>query len=378
MAELFENSEVNRDQRWQLMLQLIAASLACHVIVLAGFLYVPGVRAALDIARLIGNTGFVDKPYVKTEIDEVQMLSLAGNKFHYPPGYFATEEQLALAQAQSQAGANMSFPPVTFPSNSQIQISTPTPVPTPEFLPTPPAPSPASSASPASAIGGTTAKTDNARSASDEKPKNPEEVEKELQKIASENSVARPSEDEINTRPLKDWLARANELKVKGALDLSSAVEITIAATLNSDCKLTDAKVIQKSGDARLTEVAKEMVSAIGDSGMLSFLRDPKKVKDPGVFGCDPIPLQLTMKLDQSEINAKVESQADTPERAAQMARGYNGLLSVGQLVKQGKDEEAIYKNTRVTSEGKQIIVSFTMPRETASEMLKKQLPPSS
>lgn len=369
MAELFENSEVNRDLRWQLMLQLIAASLAFHVIVLAGLLYVPGFRAAFDIARLVGNTGFVDKPYEKTEIDDIKMLSLADDKFHYPPGYFATAEQLALAQA------NTSLPPVTFPSNNLIQLSTPRPVPTPEVLPSPPSPSP--SASPAPAIEETTAQAD-AKGASDDKPKNPEDVEKELQKIASENSVARPNEDEINTRPLKDWLARANELKVKGGLDLSSAVEITIAATLSSDCKLTDARVIQKSGDARLTEVAKEMVSAIGDSGLLSFLRDPKKVKDPGVFGCDPIPLQLTMKLDQSEINAKVESQADTPERAAQMARGYNGLLSVGQLVKQGKDEEAIYKNTRVTSEGKQIIVNFTMPRETASEMLKKQLPPSS
>ena len=108
---------------------------------------------------------------------------------------------------------------------------------------------------------------------------NREEVEQQLNKIATENSVARPNENEINTRPLKDWLARANALRDKGELDLNSEVEITIAAKLNPDCKLRDAVVLQKSGDARLTDVAKDMVSAIGDSGMLSFLRDPQKVE---------------------------------------------------------------------------------------------------
>ena len=368
MAELFENFEINREPRWRTLVRLIGGSLALHVIVLGGLIYVPAVRDALNIAALLGNTGFVDKPYAKTEIGEdVKMLALATEKFHYPAGYFATDAQL---QALAQAQTNTFVPPRTFPAYRQRPKNTPTPTPTPEA-----SPSPDPSASPDQDV---SAQTETAKKTSDSEAKNPEQVEQELQKIANENSVARPNENEINTRPLKEWLARANELKVRGELDLSSEVEITIAAKLNSDCRLSEAKVIQKSGDARLTDVAKEMVSAIGDSGMLSFLRDPKKVKDPGILGCDEIPLQLTVKLDQNEISAKVESQADSAERAAQMAKGYNGLLSVGQLVKQGHDEEAIYKNTQVTAEGKQIIVSFTMPRQTASEMLKKRLPPSS
>jgi hypothetical protein len=369
MAELFANFEVNRDQPWRTLLQLCGASLAFHLVVLGGLIYVPAVRDALNIAALIGNTGFVDKPYEKTAVEDVQMLSLANNKFHYPPGYFLTDaELLALAQPQSNT-----FPaPIAFPRYKERIISTPTPTPTPE-----PSPSPSPNPSPERVL---QAQADTAKQTSDadaKSPEDPEEIEKKLQDIARENSVARPNEDEINTRPLKEWLARANELKLKGGLDLTKELEITIAATLNSACRLTDAKVLQKSGDERLTDVAKEMVSAIGDSGMLSFLRDPKKVKDPATLGCDEIPLQLTIKLDQNQISATVESQADSPERAAQMAKGYNGLLSVGQLVKQGHDEEAIYKNTRVTAEGKQIIVSFSMPRQTAGEMLQKQLPPS-
>jgi len=364
MAELFAESLINREPRWPVLLKLTGASLAVHIATLAILFYVPGVREAFNIAAMLASAGYVDKAYDKTDITEdVQMVALA-DKFRYPPGYFAPDIP------------NSPAPPVQFPainlSPRRVEPeSTPTPSPEPSPEPSP-APSSSPLASPAPTAPNTAANSSTAADAKD-----PEEVEQQLNKIATENSVARPNENEINTRPLKDWLARANSLRDKGELDLNSEVEITIAAKLNTDCKLSDAKVIQKSGDARLTDVAKDMVTAIGDSGMLSFLRDPQKLKDSQVLGCDEIPLQLTMKLDKDEISARVESQADSPERAAQMAKGYNGLLTVGQLVKQGRDEEMVYKNTRVTAEGKQIIVSFTMPRQTASEMLKKQLPPS-
>lgn len=347
------------------MLKLTGASAALHLTLLALLFYVPGVRDTFNIAALLSNTGYVDRAYTRTEVGEdVQLLTLAGDKFRYPPGYFATESELAMAQVQ----ANAASPAVT-PANVQPEMF-PRPSPTPEPSPSP---SPTPDASPTA-----TANTAVASNPTPTEPKSPEQAEKELDKIASENNVVRPNENEINTRPLKDWLARSNALRDKGDLDLDSAIEILIAANLNTDCKLSDAKVIQRTGDARLIEVAKDMVAAIGDSGMLSFLRDPNKIKDQTGLRCDEMPLQLTIKLDQNEIVAKVESQADSPERAVQMARGYNGLLAIGQFAKRGKDEEVLYKNTKVTAEGKQIVVNFSMPRETASEMLKKQLPPAS
>ena len=362
MAELFEESIINRVPRWPVMLKLTGASVALHLTLLALLFYVPGVRDTFNIAAFLSDTEYVDRDYTRSQIgDEAHIVTL-GNKFRYPPGYFATELELAMAQVQP--------PPPPMPQiNVQPEV-TPSPSPSPEPSPSPsamPSASPTASGSPV--VAENTTPTD---------PKTPAEAEKELNKIAAENNVVRPSENEVNTRPLKDWLARSNTLKEKGDLDLNSAVEIQIAAKLNGDCKLSDANVIQKSGDARLIEVAKDMVAAIGDSGMLSFLRDPNKVKDQTTIRCDEMPLQLTIKLDQNEIVAKVESQADSPERAVQMARGYNGLLAIGQFAKRGKDEEVLYKNTKVTAEGKQIVVNFSMPRQTASEMLKKQLPPAS
>jgi hypothetical protein len=361
MSELFADSQINREPRWPILVRLTGASLALHAALLACLLYVPGLRDAFNIAALVANTRYGDRAYTKTEVGEdVRMLTLAHDKFRYPPGYFATEEQLRALAEQAAPVPQMTFTP-------SRAAEVPTPVPTPE-----PSPSVSSEASPAATADPIV--TADSKAA---EHKIEEETEQQLDKIAADNNVLRPSENDINTLPLKDWLARANALRDKGQLDLSSEIEITIAASLNTDCKLTNPNVIQKSGDSRLIEVAKDMVSAIGDSGMLSFLRDPRKVTDPSKLSCDAMPLHLTIKLDQNEIAASVESEADTPERAVQMAKGYNTLLAVGEFAKRGRDEEILYRNTKVTSEGKQIVVNFSMPRPTASEMLKKQLPPS-
>lgn len=361
MSDLFADSQINRQPRWPILSILTGASLVLHAVLLASLVYVPGLRDAFNIATLLSNTGYVDQSYSKTEVgDNAQVLTLATDKFRYPPGYFATEEQL-----RAVALPTPSIPRIAYTQNFVRHI--PAPTTTPEA-----APSLSPEETPAATMDGKVA-----ASPKSEDPNTPEETEQELDKIASENNVVRPSENEINIRPLKDWLARANALRDKGQLDLSSEIEITIAASLGTDCKLTDPSVIQKTGDARLIEVAKDMVSAIGDSGMLSFLRDPRKVTDPTKLTCDAMPLQVTIKLDQNDIAAKVETQADSPERAIQMAKGYNTLLALGELAKRGHDEETLYRNTKVTSEGKQILVNFSMPRQTASEILKKQLPPS-
>lgn len=361
MQNLFANFEVNREPRWQGLLALVGLSLFLHGTAVALVVYVPAVRDTLNIATLIGSTGYSDRPYEKTTVGEaVDIIEV--EKFRYPPGYFAVDA--LIADAAVEASASTAPKIISEARNQPKESVTPTPTPTPE-------PSPTLTA------GNESATTDQVVSGNvgGTEPKSAEQADKELDKIAADNSVLRPSEKDINTRPLKDWLARANELKEKGELDLGSQVEITIAATLNSDCKLDEAVVKQKSGDARLIGVAREMVSAISDSRMLSFLRDPKKINASNEMQCEPIPLQLSIRLDQNEISARVESQADSAERANEMARGYNGLLTLGQFAKRGHDEEVLYKSTQVTAEGRIIVVSFSMPRQTAGEMLRKQLP---
>src|SRR6185503_1601399 len=92
MAALFANFEVNQQPRWPILSELLVGSVAVHALAIACALFVPGIRDAFNLASLISDTKFVDKPYERTVIgDDVQLIDLASNKFHYPPGYWAPE-----------------------------------------------------------------------------------------------------------------------------------------------------------------------------------------------------------------------------------------------------------------------------------------------
>ncbi|MBA3765919.1 MAG: hypothetical protein H0W99_02810 [Acidobacteria bacterium] len=348
LAELLENFEINREPRWPILSRLAAASLVLHAALVASAIYVPGVRSALNIAYLFSDAKYVDEDYNRTAVGErAQMIDLAHEKFQYPEGYFST----AAAQPDPLA------PQIIMETQPAPVFTPPKPVPTPTPAPTPAAsPTPQPSASPSIVPG-----TDQTVAAG----KTKEEAEKDLNKIATENNVERPSEDAINKKPLKDWLARANELKVKGQLDLNQAIEMIIEAQLDEDGTLHDPVVIQKTGDPRLIEVAKDLIAAIGDSKVLGFMKkDAKK-------------LRITVKLDQNEVVAKVESEVATPERAKELSQGYTLLLLGGAFARKGQDEEILYKSTSVSADGKQVVVNFKMPRTVAGAMLSKHVPTS-
>ena len=354
MTELFDNFEINREPRWPILLRLVGCSFALHVLFVLLVLYVPGVRNALNIGYMLSSAGYVDKAYNKTSIeDRATVIDLANEKFQYPEGYFATtapQPDPLAAQVIEQANA---APPPQMPKI----IPTPTPLPSP-----PPSPSPLPSASPSAS--GTT------EAAVADKPKTPEEIDQDLNKVAAENNITRPDEGAINKRPLKDWLARANQMKVKGELDLSGVIELVIEAEIDPSGKLQNSKIVQKTGDPKLVAVTTDFVAALSDSNVLYFLKDPE-------FPNDNRKMRLTVRMDQAEVLAHVETEARTPERAKELATGYNGLLFLGQLQKKGKDEEVIYKNTKISADGKQVIVDFKMPRADAGAMLSKQVPAS-
>ena len=65
-------------------------------------------------------------------------------------------------------------------------------------------------------------------------------------------------------------------------------------------------------------------------------------------------------------------TEVESEDRARQMASAYNFLLAAGVKAKGGQDEEDYYKNTKISADGKQIIVNFSMPRAAVSEKLTK------
>ncbi len=358
MAELFTNFEVNNELRWPIILRLLGGSLVAHLLLIACLMYVPAFRDAFNLASLIADTNFVDKPYAQTEIGEdVQIVELTGEKFHYPEGYFATDFQ---SQALPQIA-----PAAQIISQAQpIKVSTPEPSPLPS-------PSPALTASPSpvpSPSSPAVAKASPSPAASPGSAKlTPEEAQKELEKTAAQNNIELPKENEINKKALKDFAIYANDLKNKGQLDLNKPFEIVIEAELDGNGKLKDPKFTKKEGDQNLVDLFGRMIAALNDSGFLVYLK-PIDKDNPGTK------VVFTIKQGETEVLASVESEASSDDNARVLAKGFNAALMIGAESRAGKDEEILLRNTSASQNGKKIIFNFTMPRQAVVDLIKKQL----
>jgi hypothetical protein len=352
MAELFEKFEINRESRRATLLRLLSASLLFHLGIVWAALYVPAFRDALNVASLIANTRFVEKPYVATEIgDDVQLLDLAKEKFHYPAGYFATDFNAGSQPGTVAAQFDPFAPKIISRASDERQEPAPSPSPSPS-------PSVAvASASPSPATNANTAEL------------NPEEAQKKLEQSAAENNIQLPSENEINKQVLKDFAAFANDLKNQGKLDLNKPFEIVIEAELDENGKLKDPRVTRKAGDENLVDLFTRMISALNDSGLLIYLK-PINNDNPGAK------IVFTIKQGENEVEAQVESEAKSTDSARILAKALNGSLVLGALSRKGKDEAELMKNTNVAPDGRRILINFSMSRQSLVDMIKKQLEP--
>ena len=368
MAELFANFEVNRVSRWPVISKLLAGSLALHVLTTAGVIFVPGVRDAFNLASLISDTRFVDKPYERTEIgDDVQWVELTSTKFHYPEGYFVPE---------GQPGALPPIPPVAPPqfivqarppASVQPELGpSPSPSPSPPPLSTP-SPGPLTTASPSQAVAQT--KTTPTPTPAQSPALTADQAQTELDKAAKKNNLDLPKENEINKKAMKDFATYALDLKNQGKLDLNKPFEIVIEAELDQDGKLKNAKFTKKAGDPNLVDLFGRMVSALNDSGFLIYLK-PVDKDNPGSR------VVFTIKQGETEVLATVESEASSIDSARLLAKGFNAALAFGAQSRAGKDEEALLRNTSAEPVGKKIVFNFTMPRQAVVDLIKKQLAP--
>ena len=375
MTELFENFEVNRDSRWAVVLmRLIGASLVLHLVFLWMMIYVPVFRDTLNIAALIATTKFVDKDYVSTQIgDDVQLIELTNEKFHYPPGYFALDAQLnGQLPAQAGAAADPFAPKIVSQWNPSKNVN-------PEQSPSP-SPEASASASPAASPGASPAASTSPSAIAQTSPspsansntntKLPvEEAQKKLEQTAKENNLPLPEENQINKRVLKDFATYANDLKKQGKLDLNKPFEIMIEARMDENGKLQNARFMKQVGDANLIDLFGKLVAALNDSGFLIYLQ-PISKDNPGAR------VVITVKQGETEVLASVESETSSTARAESLAKTLNTLLFFGAGSRAGKDEEVIMKNTNAAPDGKKVVVNFSMPRQSVVDMIKKQLEP--
>lgn len=355
MSELFEKFEVNREPRWHVLTKLVGASLVLHLVFVWMVIYVPAFRDTLNIAALIASTKFVERDYEATQIGDVQMVQLS-DRFHYPEGYFALDQQITTGQIPGQAPAVDPFAPkIISQASKESRVN-------PETSPSPsPSASPVASPSPSAAAV--------AQASPSASPLTPEQAQQELEKTAEQNNVKLPEENEINKKVLKDFAVYANDLKNQGKLDFEKPFEIEIEAKLDEKGKLKDAKFTKKTGDENLVELFGRLVAALNDSGFLTYLQ-PISKDNPGAT------VKITIKQGEKDVLASVASEASSTERAESLAKALNNLLYFGASSRAGHDEEVLMKNTNATPDGKRVMVNFSMPRQSVIDMIKKNLEP--
>lgn len=337
-AGLFESFEVNREPFWPRVRWLLVGSIVWHLVAMFVIVMVPQVRNTLAIATIFSDSSFVDRPYDKTEIENLgEITEITTEQFRYPDGYFQV------------ANGEMPFPMPT-PTPNLIVSAPFTPVPVP--LDPVAAPSPSPTGSPLVASNATPTPSPNAEQDAARK-----KAEEELDKVAAENGVKRPNE--INTRPFTDLLKAAKKRRDEKQLNLDGVIELTVDADRSPDGKLMNAKVTDKRGDKVLELTALEFIAALSDSGVLIFLEDAKH-------------LRVSVKLDQTTVEIVAATEVDSEERARQLERTYGLMIVLGRLAKQGKDEEVYYNHTQVSSKEKEVSVKFAMPRAEMGALLSK------
>lgn len=169
----------------------------------------------------------------------------------------------------------------------------------------------------------------------------------------------------INSAPLKAWLAHAKHQKDSGKLDLSVSRAITVEADRADDGTLSNAVISGASAsEPQFRELAQVFVTALNDSHALSFLQDVSRVR-------------MTFALDGERFSSDVTSATPSLQRAEEMVRGYRAMINVARLMQRGSDRAVVLNNMKISSSGKQLVMSLVMSREQVGNLLLKQITPN-
>jgi len=180
---------------------------------------------------------------------------------------------------------------------------------------------------------------------------------------------------EINKKPLEDFaetvLAKVSSSEKK--IDLTKTFTVVMDGVITKDGKFDKdpkkSRFVKSTGDEEMINVAKDAIEAIGNSGLLGFLRN-----------LDVEKINFTLIQDDKQIYAIIASDQKSPERANTLTSGFNGLIKTAFLLdssgmkKLGDDEKILLNSAKTTTKDKQFILNFAMPKKDAHEMINRNL----
>ena len=319
----------------------------------------------------------VEVAYDPTRIDDsedITFVDVTGvpPPLSYPEGYF----QLANPEQQAQmldAFGNPITPiddlagiPVTPPTSGNSLFNTPPSFPTPN-------PNVVQGQLP-SFDSGVASNPTTRKGSRGGKPKNPTlPAEDDNAKVDPSPEPTPISSDavtsvEINKKPLADF---ADVVATKWAakeVDLNQEFSLVLNAYVTADGKLDREKskfdVAKQKGDQKMIDVGKLAMEALGDSGYLTYLK---------MLGVDQLTAVLVQ--DAENLTVTISSVQKTPERAKTLASQLGGVILVGKTVaKNPSDERTLLDGAKTTTDGKNFVLNFAIPKPIAHEMINRKL----
>ena len=411
-GDLFRNYEIKNWEYSPVLYKILAISAILNLSVLA-FIgqtnlltlrgcespFVGRVCQVLDMAyvgaMMFGtDREFVDEAYENIDLGdaEITFIDVSGETppLSYPAGYFQIANPVQYAMLQQQAmnvtdpGMQMPGFPMGSPSGTESELL--------KLRPQPPAANPNAFQD----DGASLFKKDNAsakpptRKSPRNRPKANTADDPKKDPETDANSIAEATPDpnktppavkpsdvvagvDINKRPVVDLGIFVNGLLEKKEVDLQTQFSINAKGKLDKDGRLdpkTFKYVDATSPDAEMVEVVKRAIEAINVAGYLQYLKD--------ISGKD---FNLLLQQDAENISAVVQSEMESPYRANSIKSGLDLAISVWKAKKTGenasqndKDDLLLLENAKVETNGKNVIIKFTVPKAIAHPMINRKL----
>ena len=170
-----------------------------------------------------------------------------------------------------------------------------------------------------------------------------------------------------NKKPLQDFGEHVLEKVSKKEVDLTKNFLVEMQGTITDEGKFDHdpkkSRFVKTEGDQAMIDIAKSAIEAIGDSGLLNYLKN---------LGIDKV--NFTLQQDNDQIYAALTSDQRTEQRAKTVSSGFNNLLSIVKFTVKEEDLKTFLNALRVESQDKNFVLNFNLPKPIAQDMINRQL----
>lgn len=190
---------------------------------------------------------------------------------------------------------------------------------------------------------------------------------------AAFSAVGQATSDSNGYKSLPDkHAAAAKRAYSAGKLDLGAPFDVEMKATVGKDGRFDPASIVftRSEGDAGMTELVKNYLTTIDQSGYTRYLAD---------IGASEIVVRA--RQDSSLFNATVTSEMSNTLRAMTVKTMASTMISILRTQKDNTNASeadrrdlTLLNGTTASSSGRSVIIALELPKATFREMVEKEL----